>query len=86
MAKRSTRRGSCYLPPALLRKEPPRDATRMFANTERMFVECDECGERFGVNAEKLRRDGELDLKCPYCKLKLLVQHVEYAVSMTQED
>lgn len=46
---------------------------------------CDSCGERFIVDREELRVDGELEVTCPYCNRKMLVQHVEYAVAMVIE-
>lgn len=72
--------------PPTPRRDPVRDAYRMSDTTERMDTVCDACSERFYVSAVKLRFESELELVCPYCKKKLLVQHIEYAVAMVQED
>ena len=46
---------------------------------------CDSCGERFMLDAQELRLEGELELTCPYCNRRMLVQHVEYACCMSIE-
>lgn len=49
-------------------------------------VICDACGEPFGVSADKLREDEELnDVKCPHCGKLLIIQLVTYTVSMVQD-
>lgn len=54
-------------------------------NRIRMTCACDSCAEAFNVDYETLRKDGELEVKCPACKRKMLVQYVEYASVMVIE-
>lgn len=71
------------LPPPMKVLKPAHYIT---AGRMHMTCECDSCAERFYVDAEELRVEGEIEVKCPYCKRMLLVQHVEYAVAVTQEN
>lgn len=54
-------------------------------NRLRIGCACDSCSRRFNVDFEDMRRDGEMEVNCPYCKRKMLVQHVEYVVAMIVE-
>jgi predicted Zn finger-like uncharacterized protein len=50
-----------------------------------MTCDCGLCNKRFYVDGEELRIEEEIEVKCPYCKRRMLVQHVEYAVAMVIE-
>jgi NAD-dependent SIR2 family protein deacetylase len=72
-------------PPPFVPPPPPRDAQLIPLDGERMDCSCDFCGKRFYVNAVKLRKEAEIELRCPYCERKMLIQHVEYACGMVIE-
>lgn len=64
-------------------KVPIKDAHEIDnANRVRIDCDCDSCAETFNVDYEVLRRDGEIEVCCPYCHRRVLVQYVEYATAM----
>lgn len=81
MTKRH-RRG--VTPPAFP-QPPPIDAHFIPPTCERIACDCAACDKRFCVNAELLRIEEEIETRCPHCKNKMLIQHVEYAVAILNE-